>query len=635
MDPQGAGAEQGPRAIPARPYTRWWWFAGPIEPADVESQLRWVKEHGFGGVELAWVYPLRDDPAGPGWLSREWSDRVAHAKRTADALGLGCDFTFGSLWPFGDAWVPPEDSHHTFDGPSLHPIRQSWESAEGREGLILDHLSEPALRRYADRMGTALAPALRGGTSSLFCDSWEVPARRMWSPHLWEAFRDRFGYRLEPYRDVLDEHVDVRYDYRAFIAEVVLEAFYRPFARICRDLGARSRVQCHGAPTDLLAAYGAVDVPETEALLVPAPFARIAASAAALEGKPVVSAEAFTCLYGFPAVGHKQERLGDLKLLADALFAHGVNHVIWHGMPYNPPGGDNAFFATVHVGPDAPFAAELPAFNDYLARLSADLRRGRTYSRLAVFLPLEDNRMRDRLPPALRTPAAHSYWELRYEAVPAETEGYLPLWVTRPFLERATYRDGRLRVGAAEFEGLYVDCAWMEHAALQEVLRLAREGTPVVWKRRPSQPGHIPSDDYPALLKELEALPNVYRELKQAPLEPLLESGDGEDLPPCWARVEGEDLWLFFAHPAARDVRYPMRPGQLEEAGETDRFVWVHHAGLKYPLLLWFPPNQSLLFRLRGHTVYQPNITFPPQPRGEAPPRRGFWSRLFGRGRPR
>ena len=44
----------------ARPYTRWWWFSGPIEPAVIESQLDWAKANGFGGVEIAWVYPLQD-----------------------------------------------------------------------------------------------------------------------------------------------------------------------------------------------------------------------------------------------------------------------------------------------------------------------------------------------------------------------------------------------------------------------------------------------------------------------------------------------------------------------------------------------------------------------------------------------
>src|SRR5207248_1938514 len=87
-------------------------------------------------------------------------------------------------------------------------------------------------------------------------------------------------------------------------------------------------------------------------------FSRIPASAAALAGKPVVSCETFTCVYGFVAPGNieplrywRREQVADLKLLADALFAQGVNQILWHGMPFNGPGGRNEFYASVHVGP--------------------------------------------------------------------------------------------------------------------------------------------------------------------------------------------------------------------------------------------------------------------------------------------
>jgi hypothetical protein len=53
-----------------------------------------------------------------------------------------------------------------------------------------------------------------------------------------------------------------------------------------------------GAPTDLLTAFALVDVPETEALLYEPSFSKIAASAASLAGKKVVTAETFTCAYG-------------------------------------------------------------------------------------------------------------------------------------------------------------------------------------------------------------------------------------------------------------------------------------------------------------------------------------------------
>src|SRR5207248_5356174 len=142
-------------------------------------------------------------------------------------------------------------------------------------------------------------------------------------------------------------------------------------------------------------------------------FSRIPASAAALAGKPVVSCETFTCVYGFVAPGNieplrywRREQVADLKLLADALFAQGVNQILWHGMPFNGPGGRNEFYASVHVGPDARFAAELPAFNAYLERVSSLLKLGRTESRLAVYLPIEDNRRLDHIPDEERTPGA-------------------------------------------------------------------------------------------------------------------------------------------------------------------------------------------------------------------------------------
>ena len=42
----------------SKPYARYWWFASMIQKDDVRYTLNWLKAHGFGGVELAWVYPL-------------------------------------------------------------------------------------------------------------------------------------------------------------------------------------------------------------------------------------------------------------------------------------------------------------------------------------------------------------------------------------------------------------------------------------------------------------------------------------------------------------------------------------------------------------------------------------------------
>src|SRR6516165_4988592 len=80
----------------SKPYTRWWWLAGPFRHEDIQFQLEWLKANGFGGVELAWLWPSWMGDAEPGveWLSPEWSSLIAFTRQEADRLGLRCDFTF-------------------------------------------------------------------------------------------------------------------------------------------------------------------------------------------------------------------------------------------------------------------------------------------------------------------------------------------------------------------------------------------------------------------------------------------------------------------------------------------------------------------------------------------------------------
>ena len=43
----------------SRPWSRWWWFASVITKADIDDNLAWLTNNGFGGVEIAWIYPLK------------------------------------------------------------------------------------------------------------------------------------------------------------------------------------------------------------------------------------------------------------------------------------------------------------------------------------------------------------------------------------------------------------------------------------------------------------------------------------------------------------------------------------------------------------------------------------------------
>jgi hypothetical protein len=617
----------------SRPYLRWWWLAGPFRQQDIVYQLDWVKDQGFGGVELAWLWPswlsVPQELLGqPVWLNREWSQIVAFAKTYADQVGLGCDFTFGSCWPFGGSCVAFEDAARTFFGMSSQRLGGSWEEDSDQPLYIVDHLRRAALENYAAAMIPAFAEALAGSPSALFCDSLELDTENMWSLSLWDSFANEFGYRLEHFASELDKHLDVRYDYRKFIGKTMRREFFEAFTDMCHRAGALSRVQCHGALTDLLAAYAAVDVPESEAILFNPPFSRIPASAAALAGKAVVSCESFTCLYGFITRGNleplhywRKENLADLKLLADALIANGVNQIIWHGMPFNAPGGSHEFYASVHVGPDACFAGELPRFNRYLEKVSGLMRVGQPCAVLAVYLPNEDNWMAGLIPATERTPAATYRWEMRHVTVPPETEPYAPLWVSSPFLREAVYQDGMLKIGAACFQGLYVACDWLDAEALIEILRLARTGLPIIWRRQPSRPGRatagrlrsmfqhlsqggrmpqftsstqLRTADYQRMMHELTSLPNVCPSLKHATLRPLVT---GAEPPAYWARQTEQHVQIFFAHPATRRVSYPLRYGQAADAKAETRQVCLQVGGAYQEITLSFPPYQSLLLR--------------------------------------
>ena len=590
-----------------KPYTRWWWFSSEIHNEDIKYQLEWLKENGFGGVEIAWVYPMRGDTTvqHPKWLSEEWSTSVNYAKRIADSLHLGCDYTYGTLWPFCAFDLPEKYGSRSFyqkESPADRTL--TWEHPH--KARVINHLDKKAFAYYADLMDKGLSEAYKGSKSGLFVDSWEVETRHLWTNGFGEKFKERFGYAIEPLMDNLYKpgYEDVYYDYMTLLSDYVLYDFYKPFTDHAQAMGAFSRAQCGGAPADLLTAFMLVDVPETEAILYEPNFGRIPASASALAGKDVVTSETFTCIYGWRRWGGKgphqdEEQIADMRLIADALFANGTNQIIWHGMPYNERGkgkDDNHFYASVHVGPDSYFKDQLKEFNDYMAKVGRYMRKGRTYSDVALYLPLEDSWMGVEYPDSLQMPWVWGEYELRYVFAPDYLNGYQPLWVNAKVLSEAQYKDGSLCYGDMSFSVLAIDVEWLDMEALRQVLRLAKEGLPVLMARQPKQPGRNKSGAFGQLYAELMALPNVsQRPTDVLKRRPLLE---GEDLPDFWCREDGEELYIFVANPSAKRLKYPLRYGQAFEDQGSVREVVVNTLAGAQTLRLEFQPNESLLLKV-------------------------------------
>jgi hypothetical protein len=599
-----------------KPYTRWWWNASKFTKADIKNQLVWLKKNNFGGVEIAFIYPVNRNPEAERfeWLGPEWQEMVIYAKTCADSLGLGCDFTFGTLWPFGGTFVSDADRTKIWGDSSFkQPLRLSWTHPD--TGNVLDHLNQEAFERYAIVMGNAIAPALKGAQSALFCDSWEVDSKFIWTTGFDSLFVEKYGYDIKPFMDSIyaGYNSGPRYDYMKLVADLVLNEFYLPFNKKAHELNSISRVQCSGSPTDLIRAYASVDVPETEAMLYEPNFSKIPASAAALSKKPYVSSETFTCLYGWPAENIRKEQTADLKLVADALFANGVNQIFWHGTPFNPIGIDTIYFyASVHVGTKGSLTEEIPAFNDYMTKVTEKMRFGKTYSDIAVYLPLEDAWIAGELPKELQLPWAWGTYEMRYEYLNSELEGYHPLWVNTDFLRKGEVVGKKLLINDLSFNALYIDAKNLDKESLETVLKLAEKGLPVCLKNKPVEAGFIKDEEFDEMLETLVQLPNVKEELMQViNCKPLIE---GENLPEFWCRTNGESAIIFLANPTSKALKYPLKYGQSFQDSTIVQNVTINFNGKSLPVELCFEPYQSVLLNIaRDGNVTREEIKFVPK----------------------
>ena len=600
----------------SKPCVRWWWFATEIKKKDIRYQLNWAKEMNFGGVEICWLYPLYryqkmyadkynrhypKDTTAQKWLSPEWSEMVVYAKSYADSIGLSCDFTFGSAWIIAASYMDKAHSTQIYGDSSFRQaLTYSWEYPDTQ--WVINHLDREAFRIYSEPVIKALSGALKGSKSALFTDSWEIKlnaTNKLWTPGFEKTFLEKFGYDIIPYMKTgLDSFPDVRYDYMLILDEYVTNGYYKPFVEKCKELGVWSRVQCLGAPADVMTLYSLPDIPETEAMLNNPHYGRIVSSSACLASKNLVSSETFTCIYGFPGTYLRQEQTADLKMVADALFAQGINHLIYHGMPYNPAGSDTIdFFATTYFGPNGSLTPELPAFNAYIEKVSGFMQQGKTYSDVAVYIPYEDGVMKGAYPPERQRVWVWGEYELRYVYPPGEVEGYHPIWINRHFLEEAKFENGKLKVGDAEFSSLYCDVEYMDVRALKKVLEFATEGLPVCLKRQPKQPGFSKSADYNKMVDELSILKNVSSDFKQVVQHPPFLQCDS--LPEYWCRVAPDGSYaLFLAQPLSKDLKYPVYSGQSIMKQSVFREITININGKTIHQNFEFKPYQSLMLKI-------------------------------------
>lgn len=384
----------------ARPMMRWWWFGPDVEDAEVERELSAMAAAGFGGAEVAFVYPLRQ--VRHPFLSPGFGDRLRHAAEFARSLGLRFDLTIGSGWSYGGPHIGPEhaarrlhwesreltaaavqapvvapwpgdelvaafladgsprdapsgwaplpltDSMITIgEGRGPRTVLFAWSrptgqnvkrAAAGAEGPVLDHYSAAATRKHLSALGDRLLAAVPAGLiGSVFCDSLEVYAAD-WTPELPAEFARRRGYDPLPHLHRLTVDEAGSAEFRTDFYRTLTELAEDNFIAVCREWAAG-----HGVPFRLQG-YG-----------VPPVTVSSNRHADLIEGEgwgwteltQTRWASSAGHLHGRPVISSEiwtwvhspsfRATPLDLKGEAHEHFLLGINQFVGHGWPYSPP----------------------------------------------------------------------------------------------------------------------------------------------------------------------------------------------------------------------------------------------------------------------------------------------------------
>lgn len=426
---------------------------------------------------------------------------------------------------------------------------QSSLAAMPPPAYIVDILSAPAVRahyNYTFGARSGLAPFYGGAFRALFNDSLEFKADRLSSRDFLTEFRRRRGYDLRRWLPVVyragaddftlgelippvapdfalsADDARIRHDYQQTLSELTVERFLDPSRDWAAARGLLSRGQSYGMDLDIIAAQGANDIPETEQLYGGGSdaFLRMTSAAALLYGRRLVSAESFVwAAQDYASSGAK------LKLAADRFLLAGINHIIYHGYPYDWRRGDRArWFADIGWDPwssperrdfvysgnyseRTPLWADIGVLNTYIGRAQNLMRQGAPQADVLVYYPFLGWKTRGYGPGDTREPLMFGEFPLTDpKGVPSlraatddETDDERILWLRRvqPVLDALAARgltwswvngdglrqriaaDGRTTGGGQVGGVLFADTEAVAPADIAAARALARGGLPV------------------------------------------------------------------------------------------------------------------------------------------------------------
>ena len=298
------------------------------------------------------------------------------------------------------AWDAPAGKWAVVRVGHVNTMYRNGPAPKEGTGFECDKLSPVAANVQFDNFIGRLSRAggaVHGKLANVHLDSWECK-RQTWTPGLDKIFSERLGYDLLSWMPAIfgyvvdSPDVSARFlnDWRGLVGDLITENFYAQMAKRCHENGMTISFETSFGdvlPGDIMRFYKYADTPMCEywqprerGYVGDHNFKPVypCASAAHLYGKKRVAAEAFT---SFQLTW--DEKLRDLKYVANLHMARGVSHMVFHTYTHNPrtdwlPPG-TSFGA--HIG--TPFLRGqtwwkfMPDFTAYLARCQAMLEAGR------------------------------------------------------------------------------------------------------------------------------------------------------------------------------------------------------------------------------------------------------------------
>ncbi|MCM3881055.1 MAG: hypothetical protein ND807_13180, partial [Vicinamibacterales bacterium] len=379
---------------------RWWWFGPTVTHAQLERELRLMREGGIGGVEIQPVYPVVLDDAARGistlpFLSDGFIGALRFAGDKARELGLRVDLTVGSGWPYGGPQVsidhaagklrvervmvpaslrvavPSIGAGEKLLAVFLAPATELTDigngfvvlpagavgrevlffissrsgmmvkrPAVGAEGYVLNHFDRNALDQYLKTVGDRLLEAFPADRPyAVFADSLEV-YESDWTADFLEEFKTRRGYDLKPHLPALvTDSAPNAATLRHDWGQTLTELLTERFVEPMQEWARRNRTRFR------FQGYGTPPAALSSNAHVDLPEGEGA------QWKALSStrwASSVSHAYGRPVTSSEtwtwlhspvfRASPLDLKAEADLHFLQGVNQLIGHGWPYTAEG---------------------------------------------------------------------------------------------------------------------------------------------------------------------------------------------------------------------------------------------------------------------------------------------------------